>query len=192
MLNPKMAVPKNQSNSDKKNKSGSLANSEPEFLEIGRIGKTHGLRGDLWLNLSTDFPERLGAGKIIYIGKKYQEFSIGSFRLKGNRGLLKFAEFNSPEKARVLTNQSVYVKTKDLPDLPKDEYYHHDLIGIRVVDEEQKEIGILEEILRTGANDVYVVKHSSGKETLVPAIKSVIIDINTSNKTMIVRLQEWA
>lgn len=187
-----MTAPKNQSNSESKNRSGSLENSEPEFLEVGRIGKTHGLKGDLWLNLSTDFPERLGAGKIVYIGKKFKKFSIGSFSLKGHRGLVKFDEFNSPEEARLLTNQNVYVKIEDLPELPDDEYYHHNLIGIRVVNANQDEIGFLEDIVVTGANDVYVVKDSTGKEVLIPAIKSVILDIDITNKTMVVKLQEWA
>ncbi len=188
-----MNVPKNQSNSDRKNKTGSLGNSEPEFLEIGRVGKTHGLKGELWLNLSTDFPERLGAGRIIYVGKKHREFPIASFKISSHRGLIRFDEFRSPEEARILTNQIVYVKAEDLPDLPENEYYHHDLIGIRVVDEDQKELGTLAEILETGANDVYIVKRSdNGEDLLIPAIESVIINIDINKKTMIVRLQEWA
>jgi 16S rRNA processing protein RimM len=186
----------NQNNKNLKNEkqSGSLTNSEPEFLVVGKIGKTHGLRGELWMNLLTDFPERLVHGKHIFIGAKYREHVIKAFRVSNKRGLISFADYRSPEEARILTNQYVYVDARDMPDLPDEEFYHHDLIGIRVVDEEQRLIGFLKEIIVTGANDVYVVAGGEGdeKEVLIPAIESVVIRVDIREKIMVVRLQEWA
>ena len=189
-----MAAIVNKSNSDKNNKPGLLTNSEPEFLAVGKIGKTHGLKGELWLNLLTDFPERLANGQHVYIGRKYQEYEILSFKLNLHRGLITFSEFKTPEEARLLTNQYIYIEKENVPQLPEGEYYHHDLIGLQVIDEAQKDIGTITEILKTGANDVYVVRESGAEkeELLIPAIKTVILSVDISNKIMVVRLQEWA
>ena len=189
-----MAALKKKSNSDKENNSGSLENSEPEFLAVGKIGKTHGLTGELWLNLLTDFPERLAKGKRVFIGKRYQEYEIIDFRLNLNRGLIRFNEFTTPEDARILTNQIIYVKAEMMPQLPDGDYYFHDLIGIQVVDEDQNSIGTIEDVIKTGANDVYLVRKNSAdqEELLIPAIKSVIIQVNIEERKMVVRLQEWA
>jgi 16S rRNA processing protein RimM len=179
---------------NKKQQSGSLANSEPEFLVVGKIGKSHGLSGDVWMILLTDFPERLVSGKRVYIGKKHHEYDIQSFRVSGNRGLLSLKEFHSPEETVGIRNDYVYIKGEQVPDLPEGEYYHHELIGMQVFDENQHLIGVLKEIIHTGANDVYLIESDDlpGKEVLIPAIKEVIIQVDAKTGKMIVRLQEWA
>jgi len=184
---------RSKSNNQVVNPSGSLEKSEPEFLEIGKIGKTHGLRGAAWMDLYTDFPERLVPGKIIYLGKDHQPKTIRSFSINGSRGLIGLNGIDSPESMDAHKNKLIYVKADHLPKLPDGQYYHHDLIGMMVIDENQKEIGILVEILQTGSNDVYVVvdEKDTTKETLIPAIKSSIINIDILTKTMMVRLQEW-
>lgn len=189
-----MPANKNKNNSVSEKQSGSLKNSEPEFLAVGKIGKTHGLRGELWMNLLTDFPERLDRGKHVYIGRDYQEYTIKSFQLTVKRGLISFPDFKNLEDARVLINQIVYVKAGEVPKLSTEEYYHHELIGIKVIDEKQQVIGILIDIIKTGANDVYIVRNETGEkeEVLIPAIKSVIIKVDIQDKIMVVRLQEWA
>ena len=189
----KMSEKQRNINSKNEKQSGSLKNSEPEFLVVGKIGKTHGLQGELWMNLLTDFPDRLIHGKHVFIGSKYREYAIKSFRVSTSRGLISFSEFRTPEEARILTNQYVYVNAKEMPDLPAEEYYHHNLIGVQVVDEGQRVIGTLKEIIVTGANDVYVVVKEGGddQEVLIPAIESVIIKVDIQKKQMVVRLQEW-
>jgi len=184
---------KNQSNSISADNSGSLGKSEPEFLAIGKIGRTHGLQGELWMNMLTDFPERLESGKPVFIGSNYQKMTIRAFRLSGTRGLISFHGIGTSEEADSLKNQLVYVSESLIPQLPEGEYYHHDLIGITAMDEKDQILGTLVDILQTGANDVYVVKNQMDmeKEILIPAIKAVILDVNIETKTMIVRLQEW-
>lgn len=192
-MNPEMPQRINKSNKQVVNHSGSLEKSEPEFLEIGKIGKSHGLHGAAWMDLYTDFPERLVPGKIIYLGEDHQPKTIRSFSVNGSRGLIGLNGIESPESLSAFKNKLVYVKAEHLPELPEGQYYHHDLIGMLVIDENQKELGKLAEILQTGSNDVYVVidEKDTTKETLIPAIKSSIINIDVKNKTMTVRLQEW-
>lgn len=78
-----------------------------------------------------------------------------------------------------------------LPPLPEGEYYHFQLIGLTVLDENGTKIGVLNEVLTTGANDVYLVVDEEGKEILFPAIQSVIIQTDLEHQQMIVRPQEW-
>jgi 16S rRNA processing protein RimM len=187
-----MSDQKHQSKTEKP--SGSLANSEPEFLAVGKIGRTHGLRGELWMNIYTDFPERLKSGKLIFMGNRHEEMVIASFKVSGQRGLICLREVNTPEEASRFKNLLVYIRQEALPELPEGEFYHHDLIGMQVLDENEKNLGILLDIISTGANDVYVVRDPSDekKEILIPAIPAVILDVDVQAGKMVVKLQEWA
>jgi 16S rRNA processing protein RimM len=84
----------------------------------------------------------------------------------------------------------VYVKAADLPSLPEGQLYLHELFGFAVVDEAGNSLGELVEILETGANDVYVVRNEAGKEILLPAIPSVILEVDAANRLMRVHLLE--
>lgn len=186
-----MPILKKERKTANENKSGSLNNSEPEFLAVGKLGKTHGLHGEMWMNLLTDFPERLAAGKQIFVGNSHYPCVIRTFKSYEKRSLISFEGIHTPEGTLELRNQIIYIKADQLPELPEGDYYHHELIGMKVVDEDQQLIGILVEIIETGANDVYVIKNEKNEETLVPAIDGVVQLVDTGGRTMVVRLQEW-
>ena len=94
----------------------------------------------------------------------------------------------TPEDAGLYRNTWVYVPTADRPELPEGEYYHHQLLGLNVVTTEDRELGILADIIETGANDVYVVRDADGNEVLLPAIPPVILDVNLADRQMRVHL----
>jgi len=104
--------------------------------------------------------------------------------------LVKFENIETPEDAGKLRNQWVYIKAKDAPPLPEGKIYQYELIGFKVVDENDNPLGELAEILETGANDVYIVRDDSGKEILLPNISSVILDLDTGARLMRVHLLE--
>ena len=79
----------------------------------------------------------------------------------------------------------------NFPRLPQGEYYHHQLLGLQVINKEGQLLGTLVEILETGANDVYVVKGESGEEVLLPAIDGVVVGIDLENHTMLVEPPAW-
>ena len=85
-------------------------------------------------------------------------------------------------------NTWVYVPTADRPELPEGEFYHHQLLGINVVTDDGYELGVVTDIVETGANDVYVVRDSDGKDVLLPAIPPVILDVNLADRQMRVHL----
>jgi 16S rRNA processing protein RimM len=82
----------------------------------------------------------------------------------------------------------VYVHRKEIPELPEGEYYQHQLLGLRVEAEDGQDLGQLEEILPTGANDVYLIRLPNGRELLLPAIAGILLDVNFQAKTMRVRV----
>jgi 16S rRNA processing protein RimM len=102
--------------------------------------------------------------------------------------LVAFEGYPGREQVAVLRNQLVQVRADDRPLLPEGEYYHHQLIGLQVLDEAGNILGKLVEILVTGANDVYVVRGPAGEEILLPAIESVILDVNLERGLMKVYL----
>ncbi len=104
---------------------------------------------------------------------------------------LKFENIDQIEDLEKLTNALVFVRTDSLPPLPDGEYYHHQLLGLEVITETGQKVGVLKEILETGANDVYVVFNSNGKEELIPAIKQNLVKIDIKNKIMVVRLLDY-
>jgi 16S rRNA processing protein RimM len=166
---------------DQKNLSGSPV-GEPLYLSVGFLRRPHGLQGEIIMDLHTDFPERMKSGRKLFVGEEYQPLTLTSVRPHQAGLLVKFNDINTPEDAGKLRNQWVFIKAKDAPPLPDGKIYQYELIGFKVVDENENPLGTLVEILETGANDVYVVRDDAGKELLLPAIPSVILDQDTARR----------
>ena len=88
-------------------KAGSLAKNEPAYLLIGRLQKSHGIKGELAMRVDTDFPERIRTGKSVYLGEDKREIVVDSTRWKGNLLLIRFSGITNPEDASELTNLEV-------------------------------------------------------------------------------------
>ena len=174
---------------DTKNTSGS-PDGEPVYLVVGFLRRAHGLRGEIIMDLHTDFPERLRSGRKLFIGNEHKPMSLSGARPHAKGMLVKFTGVESSEEAGQLRNQWVYVKASDVPSLPEGKLYQHQLLGFNVQDESGISLGELVEIIETGANDVYVVRNEAGKEILLPAIPSVILETDAERRVMRVHLLE--
>lgn len=176
-----------------KGNSGLLENGKPEFLAIARISKPHGLKGEVSAEILTDFPERIVSGCIVFLGEELMRLEINTCRRAGKRILISFKDYISRDQIEVFRNKVLYIPGKELPELSNDEFYFHQLIGLEVENSKKEKIGILKEVIRTGANDVYVIttNDSNGKEILIPAIKAVVKEVDLESKKMIVELPEW-
>jgi len=163
---------------------------EPLYLVIGFLRRPHGVGGEIIMDLHTDFPDRVKSGRKIFIGEKREAATFESTRLYANSMLIKLRGYDTPEAIGKFRNQWVYVKTKDIPSLPRGQHYNYELVGLDVVDDSGNALGKLVEILETGANDVYIVRDDSGKEILLPAIPSVILDLDMDRHLMTVHLIE--
>lgn len=163
-------------------------NSEPVFLVVGKLRKPHGIQGEMKMTVITNLPELLEEGNQAYVGARYRPLKIRSIRWHNADILISFEEYPGREEAGVLRNQLLFLPEEDFPPLPEGEYYHHQLIGLKVVTDDNRELGELVEILETGANDVYLVRDPAGQEVLIPATEEVIQDIQFDQQKVIVTL----
>lgn len=170
------------------NQSGSSPSGEPEFLVVGKLGKPHGVRGEIVMEVYTEFPERLVPGVTVYVGLNYKPVQISKTRSHSRGMLLSFEGYQSRDEIAELRNMLVQVRTADRPELPEGDYYHHQLLGLYVIDEDGASLGRIMAILDTSANDVYVIQSESGEEVLIPAIESVVKDIDLKNNLVTVHL----
>ena len=169
--------------------SGSPSAGEPEYLVVGSLRRPHGVRGEMVMEIVTDFPERLKAGAPVFVGGQHRPMLIESARPHAEGMLIKFNGVGTPEAAGRFRNQLVYVTAADRPALPEGHYYEHQLAGFRVVEDGSDEtIGVLDSILHTGANDVYVVRREDGAEVLLPVIASVVLGIDVNRRMIRVHL----
>lgn len=180
-----------RSNRAKLIKKGSPDSGEPTFIIVGKLGRPHGIAGEIVLQLQTHFPNRLVSGKEIFLGDTHLPYTIESSRGAGKELILKFPEITNREEVAKLTNLFVYVRLDTLPKLKEGEYYYHQLIGCSVFDQSDKLLGVLTEILETRANDVYLVKADDGAEVLLPAIPDVIIQVDIDQKKIIANPPIW-
>jgi 16S rRNA processing protein RimM len=170
---------------------GSPKPGEPLFLAVGILCRPHGVKGEILMDVLTDFPERLGRNKLVYVGEEHEPFRIEHLRPQDKALLVTFTGIEDADQAGLLRNKQVYMRADSLPELPEGTYYHHQLIGLVVVDNNGQKLGILTEILETGANDVYVVVSAEGVETLLPAIESVILGVDLERQEMRVKPPAW-
>jgi len=181
-----MASKKNSSTTQ----SGSPTNGEPIYLVVGYLRRAHGVRGEMVMEVHTDFPERLEPKTKVFVGGDYQPMTIAAVRGHSEGLLIKLEGLDTPEAASRYRNQLVYVTAADRPKLPEGRYYHHELIGFDVVDEAEKSMGRLTEIMQTGANDVYVVTRPDASEILVPVVPSVVLSIETEHRLIRVHVPD--
>jgi len=173
---------------------GSLPNSEPEFLLAGKLLKPHGLKGELWLKIITDFPEIFLSEKYVFIGSDFQQMKIQSIKQAGEKLLISFTGLDDVSAVRFLVNQNVFFSVDQMPQLPDGEYYLHELIGLTVINSAGKIIGKISDVLQTGANDIYVItKEESGRtnEILLPAIEAVIKKVDIQAGRVVVDARDW-
>lgn len=163
-----------------------------EYLEVGQIVNTNGLKGLLKINPFTDDITRFERLKTILVEHKKEllEFEIESVRYQKKQVLLKLKGIDTIEEAEKYREDYLKINRNKEEKLPEDTYYIVDLIGLDVYTEDGELLGKLDDIFSTGSNDVYVVKNSEGKQILLPAISDVIKNIDVEQKKIVVNLIE--
>lgn len=163
-----------------------------EYLEIGQIVNTQGLKGVVKVNPFTDDKKRFEKLKKIYVVQNTNliEYAIQEVKYFKNQVLLKLKGIDSIEQAEKLKGLYLKIDKKDAIKLPKDTYFIADLLGMKVKTIEGEDLGYIDDIFPTGSNDVYVVKDKEGKQILIPAIQDVIRTIDLENKVMTIKLIE--
>jgi 16S rRNA processing protein RimM len=173
----------------------SMTPTPPPFLLLGKVLRPHGIRGELRVQLMTDYPERITKLSKIALGDspettKAKYYTVEFMRLHQDYGLLKLVGVNDRNAAELFRELFVMVKTKDAVPLADDEVYLYQLIGMTIKTEDGETLGKLTDVLETGANDVYIIKSDVHGEILIPVIPSVVLKTDTDTNTITVRLPE--
>lgn len=161
-----------------------------EYIEIGQIVNTNGLKGVVKVNPFTDDISKFEDLKYVYIQLKNElkKIKIEQVRYNKNQVLLKLEGIDSIEEAEKYRNFYLKTEKESQEDLGEDTYYIVDLIGIDVYSDKNEYLGKIEDVFPTGSNDVYVVKDNLGKQILIPAIADVVKKVDLKNKKMIINL----
>jgi 16S rRNA processing protein RimM len=170
----------------KKKGSGSRRRPEPEFLNVARVLRPWGVRGEMKVELLSSHAEDFAPGQRVYASED-RSFEVLSARAQRGRWIIKLAGYDTPEQAEALRDVVLRIPRQAAAPLRPNEYYHEQIIGLSVVTVDGETLGQVTEILATGANDVYVVTGSRG-EVLLPARAEVVRSVDLAAGRMIVSL----
>ena len=161
-----------------------------DLLKVGIISSTHGIRGEVKVFPTTDAPQRFKKLKNILLdsGKEKRNLKIQSVKFFKQFVILKFEEIDDINDVEKYKGSSLYVTRDQAVKLKEDEYFIADLIGLTVIAEEEKLEGTLKDVMETGANDVYVIELTDGRELLLPAIKECVLSVDIEKGEMQIRL----
>ena len=161
-----------------------------EYIEIGQIVNTNGLKGVVKVNPFTDDISKFEDLKYVYIQLKNElkKVKIEQVRYNKNQVLLKLEGIDSIEEAEKYRNFYLKTEKESQEDLGEDTYYIVDLIGLDVYSDKNEYLGKIEDVFPTGSNDVYVVKDNLGKQILIPAIADVVKKVDLKNKRMTISI----
>ena len=163
-----------------------------ELFRVGVISNTHGIRGEVKVYPTTDNVRRFDDLKevILDTGKEQLILHVTSVKYFKNMVILKFKEFDNINDIIPYKGMDLLVTRENAIPLEEGEYYIADIIGSKVITDEDKILGTLTDVLQTGANDVYVVKTKDGKELLLPSIEECILDRDIENKIVKVHIMK--
>jgi 16S rRNA processing protein RimM len=157
---------------------------------VGKIVAPWGVKGEVKVALETDFPERFGRLRRVYLGEKAVSFALEGSRLHKGHALLKLRGCDNRDVAEKLRGQLVQIPIEEAMPLDEDEYYVYQIVGLDVWTIEGEHLGRVSEILFTGANDVYVVQGGERGEILIPAVEDVVLEVDLAGGRLTVELME--
>lgn len=156
----------------------------PGRVAVGRINAPWGVRGHVKVTPLTSNPERLTPGAtVLVLGERVRILDV---RFPRGYPIVLFEGYEGRGAAEELRDTLIEIDEAELPELPAGEYYVHDLIGLEVVTTGGEVVGRVEDVIETGANDVYLVKRPGARDVLVPAIESVVMEVDVGGGRMVV------
>lgn len=161
-----------------------------ELLQVGVITTTHGVRGEVKVFPTTDDPARFKKLKnvILDTGKTRKELEITGVKFFKNMVILKFKGFDNMNDVENFRQAKLLVTRENAVELGEDEYFIADLIGLAVFSDEGEALGVITDVLQTGANDVYVISKEGRADLLVPAIHDCIKEVDIARQKMTIHL----
>ena len=164
----------------------------PRFLVVGRVARAHGVRGEVAVQVLTDFPaERFAPGSPLFLGPdgdpSPRAARVQTVRPHHHRLLVRFDAARDRDEAETLTGLYVYGAAADAPALAPDTYYVHQLVGCQVTTVAGQAVGRVSDVLETGAADVlYVTPPGGGREILLPLIGDVVRQVDVDAARIVI------
>lgn len=161
-----------------------------QFFRVGVITSTHGVRGEVKVFPTTDDSSRFKKLKTVILdtGSEHMELEVESVKFFKKMVILKFKGYDTVEAIEKYKGKDLLVSRENAVKLKENENFIADLIGLSVITDEGEKLGILKDIMQTGANDVYVVDNQKGKEILLPSIKECILDVDLDKGEILVHV----
>lgn len=161
----------------------------PRLVPVGRITRTHGIRGAVKLYPYGETLAGQSSGDKLFLDssshRARSELTVVSLKVQGRAYVAQFEELADVDEARSLVGEDVFLPEDRLPPAGEGEYYHYQLIGLSVETTQGRQVGILQSIIQTGGNDVYVVDFQ-GREILIPAVEEIICEIDLARNRMVI------
>lgn len=159
-----------------------------EWVTIGQIVAVFGIHGELKVIPQTDLPDRFAHLRSIYLGPDHQRYRLTKSRpYRSGMLVITLAGIQTANDAEALIGQSLMIPLAELPELPPDQYYIHDLIGLRAETLSGQALGTVVDVLATGGNDVYIIRETgSGRDVLVPAIKDIVKRVDIAAGVLVI------
>ena len=163
-----------------------------DMFRVGVITQPHGVRGEMKVFPTTDDPRRFEDLDTVILdtGKEKRNLTIQSVKYQKNLVILKCKEVNDRNEVELLRKAELYVTRDQAVELEEGEYFIADLLGCKVGSDTGEDLGVLDDVLQTGANDVYSVKKKGEKELLIPVIPQCVLNVDIEKKEILVHLLE--
>lgn len=160
-----------------------------KMITIGQITTAQGIQGEMRVIPLTDFPERFNqlTEVFIHMDNELVRHQVVSVRPHNQFILLKLQDIDDRDQALLYRNTLIQIPKSQLMPLPKGHYYLFQIVGLMVYLESGQYLGRVQDILRTGSNDVYQVVDDNHREFLVPALREVVAEINLEEQKMVIR-----
>lgn len=154
-----------------------------KYLEVGKIVTTHGIKGEVKVQVITDNIERFNKGNLLYLGDKKEKIIIDNSRFQKNMILLSFNKINNINDVLKYVNQTLYVDIDEVR--TEDEIYYDDLIDCIVYVNNQK-IGIVEDVIEVPQGEILKILKNNQEYALVPYVSEFIVDVDINEKKIII------
>ena len=149
--------------------------NKDQCFELGNVVKSHGLNGEVSIKIDADYPEAYDEMESVLLEQngRLVPFFIETYSRNGEFALVKFEDINSREQADELKHCRLFLPIADLPELPEDQFYYHEIKGYKVVDEQQGELGKVSEVYDMAAQALIAMDYQ-GKEVLIPITDTIV------------------
>ncbi|MBB6463359.1 ribosome maturation factor RimM [Flammeovirga kamogawensis] len=162
-----------------------------DCFEFGKITKTHGLKGEVLFFLDVDDPSKYEGIDAVFIERRGNlvPFFLEYLSLHNNRYIAKFEDIDTIEDAEALKDAQLFLPMSALPKLPEGQFYYHDIVDFKVVDQNLGELGTVSKIYTNSAQDILEMEYK-GKEVLIPISDDIILTAELDNKVLNTNLPE--